>query len=64
MKKFVERIALAIITLAAGFGTPAVMAGTASAAVTPVIYNYASVVAHRPSRAARWQRAARSAAVV
>jgi hypothetical protein len=42
MKKFVERIALAVFTLAAGFGTPAVMAGTASAAVTPVIYNYAS----------------------
>jgi len=42
MNKFIKRIALAVITLAVGFGTPAVMAGTASAAVTPVIYNYAS----------------------
>ena len=42
MKKFVKRIALAVITLAVSLGIPAVMAGTASAAVTPVIYNYAS----------------------
>ena len=39
LKKFVKRIALAVITLAVGLGTPAVMAGAASAAVTPVIYN-------------------------
>jgi hypothetical protein len=39
MSKILRRLALAVITLAVGFGTPAVMAGTASAAVTPVIYN-------------------------
>ena len=32
MKKFVNRIALAVITLAVGFGIPAIMAGTAPAA--------------------------------
>ena len=42
MTKILRCLALAVITLAVGFGTPAVMAGAASAAVTPVIYNYAS----------------------
>ena len=42
MNKTLRRLALAVITLAVGFGTPAIAAGTASAAVTPVIYNYAS----------------------
>lgn len=46
MNKTLRRLALAVITLAVGFGTPAIAAGTASAAVTPVIYNYASGWSH------------------
>jgi hypothetical protein len=42
MNRVLKRLALAVVTLAVGFGTPAIAAGTASAAVTSVIYNYAS----------------------
>jgi hypothetical protein len=53
MRKTIRRLALTVIVLAAGFSAPVIAAGPAPAAVTPVIYNYASGW-HNPTVRPQW----------